>query len=603
MDARRNPTGTNPLTRASARFVDDDDVTWVLGHAGWHIIEAGEDGQAVYRLAHQALADHYHDKSDETETQGRIVDALGKGVQGADWFNCDKYLWRHLADHSAKAYCIDDLISDPGYLSVADPARLVLAFPRVKTSDGHRLAEIYERAVDRLIDRSPVERMSVIHMMAQMEDRVLAPALEPPVPTQWRCRWARVKPSSLHRVIGRYRSQEIAITFGVIDGLPMVVFGTGNDICRCEARTGRPIGTLIEGHTKSVTALALGAIDGAPVIISGSWDNTIRRWDARTGDAIGKPIERSGRSPSWVGLGDIDGASIIFSLEGDNIHQWDARTGDPVGAPLEPPTGLSPYHFTFDKGLFGSVTLGAVDGAPMIVAGSWDGTIRRWDARTGKLIGNSYGGGPSSIAFGTVGGAPIIISSARDRDKTVRRWDARTGEALGKPLEGHGGPVHSVAFGMIDGTPVIVSGGPDNTIRRWDARTGAPIGQPLGGPFHRGIKLVAFAAKDYIPIIVSLSGNGAIHRWDARTGEAIGTPLVWRGPIEAAAVGAIDGALALVSVIADGTIQIMNMRTLKEICFNPTNKAVALIKLSAAGELVLHVADGLIYIDLNSTSW
>lgn len=36
-----------------------DDVDWVLNHAGYHITEAQEDGQAVYRLYHQALADYF----------------------------------------------------------------------------------------------------------------------------------------------------------------------------------------------------------------------------------------------------------------------------------------------------------------------------------------------------------------------------------------------------------------------------------------------------------------------------------------------------------------------------------------------------------------
>jgi hypothetical protein len=163
---------------------DDDDVAWVLGHAGWHIIEVGEDGQTVYRLAHQALVDHYHDNVDETEVQGRIVDALWKGVQGAGWLNCDKYLWRHLADHAAKANGLDDLIRDPGYLAIADPARLVFALPRVTGEDGRRFADIYERVVDRLIGQRPIDRMPLIQLTAQMEDPDLATILEPPIPTK-----------------------------------------------------------------------------------------------------------------------------------------------------------------------------------------------------------------------------------------------------------------------------------------------------------------------------------------------------------------------------------------------------------------------------------
>jgi hypothetical protein len=45
------------------------------------------------------------------------------------------------------------------------------AAPRVRSADGRRFADIYDRVVDRLIDQSPVDRMPLIHMTAQMESR------------------------------------------------------------------------------------------------------------------------------------------------------------------------------------------------------------------------------------------------------------------------------------------------------------------------------------------------------------------------------------------------------------------------------------------------
>jgi WD40 repeat protein len=40
------------------------------------------------------------------------------------------------------------------------------------------------------------------------------------------------------------------------------------------------------GHTGFVTALVCAELDGRPVAVTGSWDNTVRIWDLHSGSNI-----------------------------------------------------------------------------------------------------------------------------------------------------------------------------------------------------------------------------------------------------------------------------------------------------------------------------
>ena len=62
-------------------------------------------------------------------------------------------------------------------------------------------------------------------------------------------------------------------------------------------------------------------------------------------------------------------------------------------------------------------------------------------------------------------------------DKTIRLWNAETGQPIGAPLTGDTDWVNSVAFSP-DGKR-IVSGSADKTVRVWHADTGQQIGPPL----------------------------------------------------------------------------------------------------------------------------
>ena len=50
-----------------------------------------------------------------------------------------------------------------------------------------------------------------------------------------------------------------------------------------DAATGQPRGEPLTGHTGKVEAVAIGRIGDRDIIVSGSWDHTVRMWDAATG--------------------------------------------------------------------------------------------------------------------------------------------------------------------------------------------------------------------------------------------------------------------------------------------------------------------------------
>lgn len=177
-------------------------------------------------------------------------------------------------------------------------------------------------------------------------------------------------------------------------------------------------------------------------------------------------------------------------------------------------TGLEPYRRLGGRsGIVWSVAY--LPGRCRVVSGSDDGSIRIWDASTGRPVVNPLLGHWDAVMSVAVSPDGRRVCSG-GRDNTIRLWDADSGASIGKPMTGHDRDVRAVAFSP-DGTR-IASCSDDKTVRLWDASTREALGNPLG--HHNWVLSVAFSPDG--ANIAFGSNDGAIRLWDCAAGADVG---------------------------------------------------------------------------------
>jgi len=328
------------------------------------------------------------------------------------------------------------------------------------------------------------------------------------------------------------------------DGTRIATGGNDGTAHVWDAATGESLLTLA-GHTIGVDQVAFTP-DGDRLLTGGA-DGTARLWDispagGRDWLTVPGPAQRQGGvsfSPdgasfavpgqvAGVTIRDVETGAEIVTLKG---HDATIRrmAFSPDGTRLAGSSGSGPGNARANSTVpVWDVTTGelvmtlrghadqvaAVTYGPdgrRLATGSWDGTVRLWDAFSGKELHAVDVGSPAfALAFSPDG---RWLVSGDDGDKSLTMWDADTLERRGE-LRGHTDVIQDVAFGP-DGKVVTASF--DGTAKIWDLESRRELATLRG---HSG-PLLGVAVGPDGALVATGSLDGTAKLWDLATGEVL----------------------------------------------------------------------------------
>lgn len=551
-----------PLASAlSGRAYTDEDVAWVRDKAGAYIVEALQSGQSVYRLYHQALADYFHNDGLDKDRHRAIAEALIASVPNRTskmWQEAHLYVLQHLSTHAARGGILCRLVRDPLYLIVADPARLLVAMDHSASTLPAEIIGVYKQTSHRLHDAAIEEKASYLELSARkqgafdMADQIASL----PLARRWVPRWASWVRSHIHR--------------------------------------------LLEGHTDSVSSVALGRLGESEVVVSGSFDETVRIWDVSTG----KELQLLEGHTGWVNsvaLGRVEGRDVVVSASNDRtVRIWDASTGKTIKKLMDRNSYVEPISMVVALGQFGE--------RAVVVSGSLDGRVRVWDACTGEIFWRLKGhtGPVTSVVLGRLGEHEVVVSGSLDtknpfraskahenalrrgeRDfvfpvsnATVRVWEASTGKTISdriwrwlcsqftgvseastgktiRELKVRSGSVCSVALGRLGESEVVVSLSYGGEVRVWEASTGKMIRE-----FNStSAASLALGQLDGGEVVVCGGADTIVRVFEASSGKVLQVLKGHTGKVNSVALGRLGESEVIVSGSDDHTIRVWEAST------------------------------------------
>ncbi|MEY4563669.1 MAG: hypothetical protein RLZZ618_2946, partial [Pseudomonadota bacterium] len=491
-------------------------IEWLLREAGRFIQEAGDGEQAVYRLFHKSLTEHFLDqRSDENKTghvrEGLLALALIECVRNSkDWRHTNPYLVRHMPAHLAvrrsqhslnelllnfdwirarlRLSGVQALLNDFGYCTSTYQA--VARLHRTLTMVSHILRDHPEEFIPQMLGRLAPGMPDV---SALIDEKPGANFGLPPLSPEDIASSGRVGLAGLQlpiTQIGAHLNDQTLRLDGFLERARASVRGPLWVPELGALEQAGPLLHVLERHTSSVSCVAVGS-DGTAVV-SGGRDGRVIVWNAHTGALV-------------LALPVFDGPITCVSLSPDSTFLVVAAE-DHLFWILDARTGKFMRQLDDHEPVPTSVAISA-DGKT-IVSGCGE-EVSIWDAATGSRLQTLTGhtGLVCSVAISPDG---HVIASA-SLDATVRTWDAHTGQPM-HVLAGHIEGVVSVVF--APDSHHIVSGSWDHSVRVWNVQTGG-VTRHFDTARH-AVNGVAVSPDGHF--VAAVDGGNSLHIWNLASG-------------------------------------------------------------------------------------
>ncbi|KAJ3177161.1 WD repeat-containing protein 83 [Geranomyces variabilis] len=226
-------------------------------------------------------------------------------------------------------------------------------------------------------------------------------------------------------------------------------FATGSEdraVLVWDVATGRPIRRFTSHHQR-VNAVAFN--QDATVVVSGSYDASVRFWDCRAANAY-KPIQVAEHAKDSVEAVQVVQHEILTGSVDGSIRVYDMRTGDFIADKVGHP--VTSASFSGDKNC--------------VLVSSLDSTIRLFDKENGELL-NSYTGHKNSEyrITSTLSNTDAHVISGSE-DGSILMWDLVEGTLVKRLERAHDRVATCVAY--HPSRTAMVSGSVDGTIKVWD---------------------------------------------------------------------------------------------------------------------------------------